>query len=261
MFTSNENIVIATIIISTSLIVIFAIIVVIAIIKYRNKQREFIERESTIENELVKAKLEAEEQKMRELAVRIHIDLQQSLSLVKLNLNKVLNNTNEIDIRHIIQSKELITKTLEEVKDLSKDLDTNYITRYTLEENIVRQLDRVKKQTNLETMFNTSDEEISISKEKQIFIFRITQEAINNILAHAKATQIMINLKNNTTHFMVTIEDNGIGFDINSIKDDSSLGIGLMNMQSRTELIHGVFHLRSIPDQGTQISLKIPYDE
>ena len=263
MLTSNEEI-IHTIIISTLMLLFFAVFVVVAILKYRNKSKEFVERENTVKIELVKATLEAKEQTLEDLSEKIHIDIQQSLSLAKLNLNKVLLHPDKIEVAKIIKIKELIVNTIEEVKSLSKDLDPKYITGHTLEENILRQLKRVEEKAELQTIFKTSEEEISINKEKQTFIYRIVQEAINNILAHAGATLIKIELKNNTNEFVITIEDNGKGFNETSLKNKEnkiSTGIGLINMKNRTKLINGTFLIKSKPNSGTKITLKIPYND
>jgi len=262
MFTSNEEIII-TIILSTSLILFFAVFVVIAVRKYHDKQKEFLERENTMKSELIKATLEAKEQTLKDLAQRIHVDIQQSLSLVKLNLNKVLLHPDKISIDKILQSKELIIKTIEEVKGLSKELDPKYITGYTLEENIIRQLDRVEKRTDIVTLFKTSKNEIVLDNERLILLYRIIQEAINNILAHAEATKVEVSLKNNLNDFILTIEDNGKGFEVVPVineEEHSKRGIGLMNMQSRTQLINGTFTMKSKPNNGTKITLKIPYN-
>jgi signal transduction histidine kinase len=260
MLASNEDIIL-TIVLSTLMILLFAVVVVIAIVKYRSKQKEFLQRENTIKTELVKILLEAKEQTLEGIAERIHVDIQQTLSLAKLNLSKVLMSSDKVDIYKIKQSKELITQTIQEIKSLSKEFDPKYITGHTLEENIARQLERVEKRTNLKTVFNTSEKEISLNNEKQIFIYRIIQEAINNILAHAEATQIKINLKNNIGNFMLTIEDNGKGFDPRSLydsKNNHSNGMGLTNMRSRTQLMNGIFTIENCENRGIKIMLKIP---
>ncbi len=260
MLTSNEEIVNA-LIISTSMILFFAVLVVISIIKYRNKHKEFVERENTIKIELVKTILEAKEQTMEDLSEKIHIDIQQSLSLVKLNLSKLLIHPDNIEAHKIKEIKELIIHTIKEVKGISKDLDPKYITGHTLEENIVRQLKRVEENAGLDTVFNTSEEEINISHEKQTFIYRIIQEAINNILAHTKATQIKIELINDSNEFIISISDNGQGFNTELLQEKKKkTGIGLLNMKHRTKLIKGVFMIESNLNIGTTITLKIPYD-
>ncbi len=260
---TSKDILIETIFYSTLILLFFSIIVIIAILKYRNKQREFQEREDTIKNELIKASLESKEQTMEELAARLHIKLQQTLSLAKLNLNTMLMRPSNIDINKIESTKLLITESIKEIKDLSKDLDPKYITGYTLEENIAQQLQRVEDKTSIKTHFTTSKEEINLKKNTQIFTYRIIQEAINNSLNHADASLIAIKLVNNPKDFDVYVEDNGKGFDTSILNGESNKakGIGLLSIQNRTQLMNGTFTIKSQPNNGTKINLNIPLNE
>ncbi|MDC8006038.1 ATP-binding protein [Aureisphaera galaxeae] len=254
MFSSDEDI-ITVIIISSALIFIFAIVVVIAIAQYRAKQRQLAERENTISQELTKAILEAKEETLKTFAERIHGDIQQSLSLIKLNLNKVLIQKDDLDLDRIEQSKELVANTIAEVKDLSKEMDPKYISGHTLEENIERQLERVRKQTDLKTIFHTSDIEVVLDDKSQIFLHRIIQEAINNILSHAEASNVTIAIVHLGSHFQLSIQDDGKGFHHSSPIEE---GIGIISMRNRTELMNGTFLMKSDEKEGTLIELKIP---
>jgi two-component system NarL family sensor kinase len=242
-------------VISTVLILIFAVVVIVAIVKYKGKQGELSEQENVLRSELAKTSLEAKDEIIKNMAQRIHGDIQQTLSLAKLNLSKVLMNKEEIDIERIVQTKDLIVKTISEVKDLSKEMDPKYISGHTLEENITRQLNRVRDSANLETNFATSEVEVNTSDEVQIFVYRILQEAINNILSHSEATRINVSLQNLTGRFKLSIADNGKGF---NTSDNFEKGIGLINMRNRTALINGVFTLKSKENEGTIITLIIP---
>lgn len=256
MFEPFKDINLVTVtVISTVLILIFAVVVIVAIVKYKGKQGELSEQENVLRSELAKTSLEAKDEIIKNMAQRIHGDIQQTLSLAKLNLSKVLMNKEEIDIERIERSKDLIAKTISEVKDLSKEMDPKYISGHTLEENITRQLNRVRDSANLETNFTTSEIEVNTSDEVQIFVYRILQEAINNILSHSEATRIHVSLQNLTGSFKLSIADNGKGF---NTSDNFEEGIGLINMRNRTALINGMFTLKSKENEGTTITLTIP---
>ena len=264
MFSQDEEIrkIVLTISLSTFLILVFAIIVIVAILKYRRKQREYADREKSIKTELIKAVLEAKEEVLEDIADQVHIDIQQTLSLAKLSLNQILYTSNAAIQQQFDPIKELVNKAITEVKTLSRSFDPKMITGHTLEDNIARQLDRLRKKSNIETAFNTSESEIQVSNEKQIFIYRIVQEAINNILAHAKATKITIGLENKPNHFVVRIKDNGIGFPSYVNLNGTSyktMGIGLRSIQHRTELMNGKLEIKR-EDKHTLIILTIPYD-
>ncbi len=98
--------------------------------------------------------------------------------------------------------------------------------------------------------------ETIISPEKSLHIFRIVQESVNNILRHAKATKIEINISGNLSAVNVVIKDNGKGFEIK--ENNTNDHFGLKHMEYRTQQIGGKLNIKSLPQQGTEIKLMIP---
>jgi two-component system NarL family sensor kinase len=97
--------------------------------------------------------------------------------------------------------------------------------------------------------------------QNQLIIYRIIQEALNNIVKHAKGNQIDIILKYLPDSFHLTIKDNGIGFETESLlSSEKSGGSGLYNMQNRARLIGGVFSYESKPGMGTVLKLVLPFN-
>lgn len=244
-----------TIFISTAVIIFFVIVVIFAISRYQNKQKQYDDRERELENEFMKAAIETQEQILEELSERLHGNLQQTLSLAKINLNRGIANN---DVNDFLIAKELVTDGIQEIKYLSKGLDRKYITGNSLEENIEKQLKRVQERTSLQTIFTKSEEEIQLSDDKHILLYRIVQESINNCINYAEATLLTVVMESHKKYFTIQIEDDGNGCDINKIKHAKN-GLGIINMQKRTELINGIFHIESIPNQGTLVFIKIPY--
>lgn len=233
------------------------VVMIIAIIRYQNKQKQYDDRERELENEFVKASLEAREQTLEELSEQLHGNLQQTLSLAKINLTRGLDST---DTEAIITAKELVTNAIKEIKSLSKDLDPKYITGHSLEENIAKQLKRVTERTSLKTKFIESEEEIQLNNERHILVYRIVQEVINNCINYAEATLLSIQLESKKNHFRIQIIDDGKGCDIKEIQKTKK-GLGIVSMQHRTKLMKGTFTIDSAFNQGTKISIHIPYHE
>jgi NarL family two-component system sensor histidine kinase LiaS len=101
------------------------------------------------------------------------------------------------------------------------------------------------------------DGDAFLSSKIEQELYRIAQEALNNTLKHADASEVSVYLKSCSDGIDLKIADNGIGFDQNLI--DPSRGLGIENMRTRAERLGGQFTLESSPHQGTQVSVSIRY--
>jgi signal transduction histidine kinase len=99
-----------------------------------------------------------------------------------------------------------------------------------------------------------ADENIPLSKDKEIALYYIAQEALNNILKHAHAKTVSMILKKTRKKIILEILDDGIGFDL---KKADSGGLGLKNMRERVSKIGGILKIASKPGKGTKISVHI----
>ena len=93
-----------------------------------------------------------------------------------------------------------------------------------------------------------------------VTIFRVVQEALNNVRKHASAYHVDVILEYNEDYVAVNIKDDGIGFDLNNIKGDNRErgNLGLVTMKERTEMIGGDFEIKSGQGEGTGISMRLP---
>jgi len=103
-----------------------------------------------------------------------------------------------------------------------------------------------------------ADEVIQLGPEKQLALYYISQEALNNVLRHAGAKSVVVRLNQKRINVNFEIEDDGCGFDVK--KANASDGMGLKNMRERTALIGGKFKLHSVPGKGTKITVTVPKD-
>ena len=111
----------------------------------------------------------------------------------------------------------------------------------------------VEGRANIKTRF-LADEGISLSKEKEIALYYIAQEALNNILKHAYARSVSLTLKKTRRNIILEIQDDGIGFDIKKL---DGAGLGLKNMRERTSQIEGKLKILSKPGEGTKIKVQV----
>jgi two-component system, NarL family, sensor kinase len=101
--------------------------------------------------------------------------------------------------------------------------------------------------------FNVNGSSFNLPAEKQIVIYRIVQEALNNIIKHAQATSINIYLNYNFPVLQLIITDNGIGYSL----DIKNTGLGLNSMKNRANLINATLHIKSTINKGTEIILNV----
>lgn len=143
-----------------------------------------------------------------------------------------------------------------EMRALLLHLRPVYLSGDSLGEGIKKLISELKEKCQINFKLNMKyDIELSDSIEEHVF--RIVQEALSNILRHAEANNVKIELTKNTSDLFVSIHDDGRGFDIDS-NTTSKTSYGLKTMQERSEEIGGTFKVKSIIDKGTHIDIKIP---
>ena len=101
----------------------------------------------------------------------------------------------------------------------------------------------------------------ALSPETQIVLFRIAQEALNNIRKHAKASLVTIRLEGSDNDISMTVTDNGEGFEVPVRAEDmvSAGRLGLMGMYERARLLNGNLQIKSAPGQGTELTVRLPW--
>ncbi len=218
--------------------------------KYRN-QLLYIEHQK--QQELLRTQLEIQEQTLKTISEEIHDNVGQVLSLAKLNLN-----TFEVNSEKKLQdTKNLVSKAINDLRDLSRSLHGDKIAEIDLEDAIANELKILQNTGQFETSLITKGQHYNLDIQSKIVLYRIVQEALHNSVKHAKAKNIEVQLSYEPTAFTLLIADDGNGFDPATLQS-SKTGIGLKSMRNRTALIGGVFSIRSSENKGTSISIDIP---
>lgn len=240
------------IIVSIGIILLF-ITTVISLI-YLSKKR-FIQHQyekqkirQAFEQEKLKAEIEIQEQTFTFLSEELHDNIGQSLSLVKLNLN--MGSPFQLQ-----QAKNILTKSIQELRNIAQSLNTDSLKSKSLLDLITYEVIRLRQTLAYHIEFTATEKLDEYILPDQIIIFRIFQEAINNIIKHAHAGRILINLFLEDSHFILQIADDGIGFDTKI----SESGLGLSNMKKRAILIGADFKIISKPQKGCEILLSVKF--
>lgn len=243
-----------------SMLVIFIIIFLFLYQKrYYNHLKEKQELRSNFQQELLKTRLEIQEETFRNISQEIHDNIGQALSFVKLNLNTVDPHDANVVIDKLSESRSLLTKTIQDLRDLAKSLNTDFISDIGLPEAIGQQLQILSKTGLFAINFSVEGETFKDISQRELVIFRIVQELLNNIVKHAAANSINVEMLYLTDKLVITVEDNGRGFNINTLNlPDSGGGLGLRNMANRMKLIQGSIDIQSNPGNGTKAILQLP---
>jgi len=229
---------------------------------YRQKQLLHVVEEKRLKAEyeqaLAESQNEIQEDVLRHVSSEIHDNLGQIASLLKIHLYTLPVAENGVE--KLNESKELLSQLIHDLKALSIGLNTNYIHEngwvYALE----NEVSRINKTGVIQAFFTFPDERISIDSGKEIFLFRMAQEILNNMLKHAEASEIQIKIQEENNILVASFRDNGRGFDVdemltNGIKNKHS---GLLNLQKRGQLIGAEIKIESKLGQGSEFIIILP---
>ncbi len=264
MFAQDEEIFL-TIIASSFLMVFLVIIIVIAIVKYQSRLRKHLHEINNLkllfQEEILKVQIENEEQTLNRISQEIHDNIGQILSLVKLNLNTVKVEKCDAPTQKKIEgTKELVSKAINDLRQLSKSLNSIHLSQQYLSDSIKQELETINRTEEFTTELILRGDERTFESQKQLIIFRIIQETLNNIVKHAKAKVIRVELEYGLESFTIKVVDDGIGFDLSSLHliTGKERGTGLSNISYRAKLIGASLDIDSQKGKGTAITLNMP---
>ena len=223
---------------------------------YRKNQNA---KESQIENlnqALLHTQIEIQEQTLKTIAQEIHDNIGQALSLAKLNLNTFPAISDAAIQTKLDDTKELVSKAIVDLRDLSRSMHGDKINDLGLEEAIAGELKILKNTGQFSTNLQITGNTYRLPPQKEMILFRMVQEALNNAIKHSKATNIEVQLEYNDRYFRLAIVDDGIGFNP-ALLESAKTGIGLKSMQNRAALIGGIFSVVSGITTGTVITIKL----
>ena len=229
--------------------------IVTLVIFYRRKQ--YIH-----EQELLKTQLEIQEQVFKDVSQEIHDNIGQVLSVIKLTLASAPLNKEHPAYEYLQESKTMVSGVIEGVSDLSKSLHPDRILKIGIADAIQFELNKLQKTGQFQTSMRHPEKHIVLSTKNEIFLFRILQEILNNIVKHSEAREINVVMDFDGEDTSIEVKDNGKGFDVEKTLQRSSMerGIGLSSMKNRVKMIGGTIDINSAPGLGTTIQIYLKGD-
>lgn len=245
-----------------TLFLLLLISFIVAIVyKFQQKQNSYFKDIETLkeshQNSLLQTQLEIQEQTFQNISREIHDNIGQKLTLAKLHLNTLNYNNAGKTEQMVNTSVKLIGESINDLSDLSRSMSNEIILSNGLIKALELETEQLKKPGIYNVQLSITGNPIFMNPDTELILFRIAQEGLNNIIKHAGATAIVINLHYSSILLSMLISDNGKGFNV----DETRAGIGLQNIKKRTNMLKGSIEINSAFYVGTQIKIQIPLYE
>ncbi|MBC7537052.1 MAG: sensor histidine kinase [Ferruginibacter sp.] len=223
---------------------------------FQKKQKTNKEKIVALNQAFLQTQIEIQEQTLKNVSQEIHDNVGQVLSLAKLNLF-TLTKIADDDKQKLNDTKELVSKAINDLRDLTRSMHGEMIAEIGLQNAVDHELKILRNTRKFKTCLTVAGEPYRLQPQTQTVIFRILQEALHNDIKHSKAKNISVHFNYDVKAFVLTLKDDGIGFDTNKL-NHAKTGIGLKSMESRASMIGGEFSINSFHNEGTTVTIKIP---
>ncbi len=255
----NEEITL-TIILGTFLVLFFAIVILFLFYMFNKKNQLYKKEKELMRNNFEKAMLESQleiqEQLFRSISNDIHDNVGQMLSLVKVQLNimEQSQQPNPVLMRDISEN---VSQVMQELRDIAQSMNDQKMLDNGLPEAVNKLLQRINRTGKIKAWIEVNGLERHVGVKQTKIFYRIIQESVQNVLKHAEATEIIIQINFDQDCMKICIKDNGKGFDP-GLQQKQITGMGLRSMRDRAELAGASFQINS-GMEGTTIVLILPY--
>lgn len=249
-------------IILTTLFILLLIFFIVFILFLYQRRRISYQKglevlKSDFEKTLLTTQLEIQEQTFQSISREIHDNIGLSLTLAKLNLNTIDWNNATHSQEKVGGSINFISRAIEDLSYISKALHTGFIEENGLLKALELEINKIQKLGLYNIHYDVTGSPVYMKTQKELVIFRIIQEVLNNCIKHAEAKTITLLLNYQSNQVEIELSDDGVGFSRRPA--GSGKGTGLMNIVKRAAYIDGSCQINSFPGKGTTVLMKIPY--
>lgn len=209
---------------------------------------------------LLHALVSAQDNERTRLARELHDEAGQSLTSLLIRLKTLEKKAGETEFRRDIDSLCVsVSKAIDQIREISYRFRPPALDEFGIEVALKSLLAEMTKDTPLETRARVELAGVQLPMEMQISLYRIAQEALTNVLRHARASCVTVELVGEERGITLKIADDGVGFDLRSLRaEDAPKRLGLLGIQERVEILAGLFTVHSAPGAGTTLSITIP---
>jgi signal transduction histidine kinase len=218
--------------------------------KMLKKQLELNETRAKQQEEILQNTISAQEKERKRIAQDLHDEVGAMLSVVKLNVARIEKKSEEEVAKKLAtETKTYLDEVITQVRRISRALLPPSLEKLGLYFALEELANWVNKSDQLKIVCWKSGEQFRFDAKKELAVFRIVQELLNNSIKHSEAGIIHINSRfSPNNNLMISVSDNGKGFELN---EKMATGLGLKNLESRTQIMNAKFKMKSTPGKGT----------
>ena len=241
---------------------IFVIVIVVMMYNRRRiKQKMVFQQQlNKQQTELMNTVIVVQDQERKRIAEDLHDTLGSILSAAKLKLSAIAENDNDHgQHNHYDDTLGLLDEAVNEMRNISHNLLPASLLRLGLVAGLKNLMNKISNKSGLQINFVAYGFKERIDETIEVSIYRIVLEAINNVVKHAKAKNVTVQLVQHDNYINILVEDDGVGFDRSAVLKEQ--GIGLNNILSRVDHMKGNIEIDTKPRAGTVINIDIPYKQ
>ncbi|HEX5625887.1 MAG TPA: sensor histidine kinase [Saprospiraceae bacterium] len=214
------------------------------------------ELESNLQLRSMQSMIDGQESERERIAQDLHDSLGGLLSTIKLRFDKLVHQQKFQDQGDFTKLYDLIDTACDEVRSISNDLKPGALEKLGLIDAVKDLLNRYRLENGPNIIFQYFgfDQPVHMDPHMALNLYRIIQELVNNSIKHAQCSEIFVQLSKSEVEYTISVEDDGLGFDIQEVKK----GMGLENISSRVNYLKGEFTVESSENQGTLFLIQIP---
>jgi two-component system, NarL family, sensor kinase len=254
----EKDVLAATFLVITSIVIILLTsFFIIAVFRYQRRHVQYTnslqEVKDNHEIELLRSQIEIQEQTFSNIAQEIHDNVGQKLSFAKLKVTVAQKNHASQELN---AAENILGSVLETLRNMSRMLSSDFVLQNGLKHAIETEVTQIQQLHIFNISSAFTGDVVFMEDNQELMLFRIVQEALQNIIKHAKATTVNINLHFDSGNIHLTITDNGIGFNTAT----KQTGLGIINIQKRAAMLGGEAIFIS-GQAGTSYQIKVPIHE
>jgi signal transduction histidine kinase len=224
----------------------------------RKNSEEALEKSTKRLRELSAYIQKVQEEEKKRISRELHDNFGQILTSIKMNVELLSGGNISGDV--IPEIKKQLENARKEIRELSHNLRPRVLDDYGLQPALKMLCEDASKNTGIKGSFYSHNYSVRLSAEIESNIYRIVQEALNNIAKHSKASEFTVQLIQHADKLVISVADDGIGFSNGKKNDDSKSGMGMINIAERVFSMNGEFNMSSEPGDGTEIMIEIPLE-